>query len=108
MYKGYIYNKKVTQVNKNTLWRCIDAIKLRCKASVTTKNGVLLRARESHSHNSHSDKLYKKTMYDVEEELDELIEIKNEDQKLCNFVDVVDTGSNFKLIVHSSDPSTLD
>lgn len=104
VYKGFIYNKKVTQVNKNTLWRCIDSIKFRCNSSVTTKNGILLRARENHSHPMHSDKLYNKRLYDVEEELDEFIEIKTEDQKLCNFVDVVDTGSNFKLIVHSSDP----
>lgn len=108
VYKGFIYNKKVTQVNKNKLWRCIDAIKLRCNATVTTRNGVLLRARESHTHKCHSDKLYKKTMYDVEEELDEFIEIKtDQDQKLCNFVDVVDEGSNFKLIVHSGDPNTI-
>lgn len=61
-----------------------------------------------HIHKSHSDKLYKKRMYDVEEDLDEFIEIKTEqDHKLCNFVDVVDEGSNFKLIVHSGDPNSI-
>lgn len=93
-------------MNKNTLWRCIDAIKLKCRAAVTTKNGILIRARETHTHKSHSEKLFKKTMYDVEEELDEFIEIKSDDQKLCNFVDVVDTGNNFKLIVRSNDTNT--
>ncbi|XP_063705182.1 modifier of mdg4-like isoform X10 [Culicoides brevitarsis] len=107
VYKGFIYNKKVTQVNKNTFWRCADTIRFRCKATVTTRNGVLLRARETHSHSDHVEKLYKKTMYDTEEELDEFIEIKTDtkDDKLCNFVDVVDAGSNFKLIVTTTNDS---
>ncbi|XP_054085977.1 modifier of mdg4 isoform X8 [Zeugodacus cucurbitae] len=106
VYNGYIYNKKVTQSNGQTTWRCIDLLKLRCKAVVITKKNKLVAARRTHNHEDHVQRIGQRPLYKVEEDLNEYIEIKPEDAKLAEFMNVSNieicaqkNGKEFKLFV---------
>lgn len=106
VYNGYIYNKKLTQANGQTTWRCIDLLKLRCKAVVITKKNKLVAARRSHNHEDHVQRIGQRPLYKVEEDLSEYIEIKPEDPKLADFMNVSNieictqkSGKEFKLFV---------
>lgn len=106
VYNGYIYNKKLTQANGQTTWRCIDFLKLRCKAVVITKKNVLVAARRSHSHEDHVQRIGQRPLYNVEEDLGEYIEIKPEDPKLADYMSVTNieicpqkSGKEYKLFV---------
>ncbi|XP_017475182.1 PREDICTED: modifier of mdg4 isoform X4 [Rhagoletis zephyria] len=106
VYNGYIYNKKLTQANGQTTWRCIDFLKLRCKAVVITKKNILVAARRSHSHEDHVQRIGQRPLYNIEEDLGEYIEIKPEDPKLADFMSVSNieicpqkSGKEYKLFV---------
>lgn len=98
--KNFIFNKKVTQINGHTTWRCVDMTRLKCRALITTKNGQLLRFKGLHNHNNHSGKLIRRVRYDVENKIDEYVEVKSP-ASLYNMVGVVDKGKNFELVVHN-------
>lgn len=68
VYRGYIYNKKTTQLNGNSTWRCLDLSKTRCKAIVRTQNGRLIGVREKHHHGPHTDRLNNRMLYRTEDE----------------------------------------
>ncbi|XP_053946035.1 modifier of mdg4 isoform X9 [Anastrepha ludens] len=106
VYNGYIYNKKLTQANGQTTWRCIDVLKLRCKAVVITKKNELVAARRSHNHEDHVQRIGQRPLYNVEEDLGEYIEIKPEDPKLADLMSVSNieictqkSGKEYKLFV---------
>lgn len=68
VYRGYIYNKKATQLNGNSTWRCMDLAKTRCKAIVRTQNGHFLHVREKHHHGPHAERLHNRMLYRNESE----------------------------------------
>lgn len=88
VYKGYIYNKKLTQANGHTTWRCADVLKLKCKAVVITKNNALVAARRLHNHANHSARIANRPLFEEEEELGEFIEMKASDPKLLEMIQV--------------------
>lgn len=92
MYNGYIYNKKLSQANGHTTWRCADVIKYKCRAVCITKNNELLSARRLHSHTPHWNRISNRPLYSVEEDLDEYIEIKSTDNRKLfdTLIDVID------------------
>lgn len=113
VYKGFIYNKKLTQANGHTTWRCIDVLKLRCKAVVITKKNSLVVARREHNHIDHMSRIGQRPLYNVEEELGDFIEIKAGDPKLAEYITVshIDvntnkTGKEFKIFVPAN--QTID
>lgn len=102
VFMGFIYNKKITQINGHTMWRCSDASRLKCHTTITTKNGKKIRSRGEHNHPDHRAKLLRRPLYDTEEELDEYIEIKpTNNPKLCDMIGVIDVGTDFKLVLHN-------
>lgn len=68
VYRGYIYNKKTTQLNGNSTWRCLDLSKTRCKAIVRTQLGRLIGVREKHHHGPHTDRLNNRFVYRTEQD----------------------------------------
>lgn len=86
MFRDYIYNKKLTQANGQTTWRCADVLKLRCKAVVITKNGSFIDARRQHNHPSHASRIGQRQLYKVEEELEEYIEICTSNPKISQYL----------------------
>lgn len=68
VYRGYIYNKKTTQLNGNSTWRCLDLSKTRCKAIVRTQNGRFIGVREKHHHGPHTDRLNNRMLYRSEQD----------------------------------------
>lgn len=101
VYLGFIFNKKITQINGHTTWRCCEVSRLKCRAIVTTKNGKRIRSRDVHNHPDHRAKLLRRPLYDIEDELDEYIEIKSTNPKICDMIGVIDVGTDFKLVVHN-------
>ncbi|KAL9893462.1 modifier of mdg4-like isoform X10 [Glossina fuscipes] len=106
VYNGYIYNKKLTQANNNTTWRCIDVLKMRCKAVVITKNNKLVAARREHNHDDHLSRIGERPLYKVEEDLGEYIELKTDSANLSEFIAVTNiemlpqkNGKEYKLYV---------
>lgn len=81
VYKGFIYNKKLTQANGHTTWRCSDVSKNKCRAVVLTKRSRLVVAKRQHIHEDHWDRIGVRTLYDVEDELDstEFVELDVKD-----------------------------
>ncbi|XP_020813459.1 modifier of mdg4-like isoform X2 [Drosophila serrata] len=86
VFRDYIYNKKLTQANGQTTWRCADVLKLRCKAVVITKNGSFIDARRQHNHQSHASRIGQRQLYKVEEELEEYIEICTSNPKISQYL----------------------
>ncbi|XP_017023347.1 modifier of mdg4-like isoform X2 [Drosophila kikkawai] len=86
VFRDYIYNKKLTQANGQTTWRCADVLKLRCKAVVITKNGSFVDARRQHNHQSHASRIGQRQLYKVEEELEEYIEICTSNPKISQYL----------------------
>lgn len=84
MHKGFIYNKKLTQANGHTTWRCVDVLKLRCKAVCVTKGRELIAARRHHIHPPHWTRIANRPLYEVEEDLGEYVEIKTDDSLKLN------------------------
>lgn len=67
VYKGYIFNKKQTQANGHTTWRCIDLTKNRCTAVCTTKDNKLKSVRRAHHHPPHWNRISNKKYFDADE-----------------------------------------
>lgn len=76
VYKDFIYNKKLSQVNGQTTWRCADVLKMRCKAVIITKGNELVTARREHNHADHKDRIGQRALYKEEEDLGVLEEFK--------------------------------
>lgn len=75
VYKGYIYNKKLSQVNGQTTWRCADVLKMRCKAVIITKRNELVAARREHNHIDHKERIGQRALYKEEEDLGDVVEL---------------------------------
>lgn len=97
VFEGYVFNKKITQANGHTVWRCVDVAKKKCHSRIITKNNVLVKAWINHSsHIPHSPKLINRTMYDREDELDDLIVQKPNESALLN---LIETGQNHYTLI---------
>lgn len=70
VYNGYIFNKKQTQANGHTTWRCIEMAKTRCRAVCITQNSQLMLARRSHHHDPHWGRFSNRELYTTEHEAD--------------------------------------
>lgn len=103
VYKGYLYNRKLTQQNGNTTWRCIEVSKLRCKAICVTKFNKLIRAKRQHIHENHDSKIKNRPLYDYPEDLEEYLDIYSRDPiSASQKLDVIDDGIDYKLVVRDS------
>lgn len=103
VYKGYLYNRKLTQQNGNTTWRCIDVTKLRCKAICVTKFNRLIRAKRQHGHENHESKIRNRPLYDYPEDLEEYLDIYSRDPiSASQKLDVIDDGTDYKLVVRDT------
>lgn len=50
VWKGYVYHKN-TSTGRCTYWRCAHAARLKCKATVVTEYGVMVRVKNPyHNH----------------------------------------------------------
>lgn len=115
VYKDYIYNKKLTQANGQTTWRCADVLKLRCKAVVITKNGEFVDARRHHNHESHAGRIGQRQLYKIEEELEEYIEICTSNPKISQYLSssnisimTAKDGKECKLFVPASEATEIE
>lgn len=70
VYDGYIYNKKQTQANGQTTWRCSEMAKNRCRAVCITRDSKLLHARRSHQHAAHWGRFSNRELYTTEHDID--------------------------------------
>lgn len=108
MYNGYIFNKKLTQANGHTTWRCADTIKGKCRAVCITKNNILLAVRRQHTHEHHWNRISNRPQYAVEQELDEYLEIKNDGPFYEKFVIAQNDESAYKLLITEEIPKEED
>ncbi|XP_030374909.1 modifier of mdg4-like isoform X2 [Scaptodrosophila lebanonensis] len=116
VYKDYIYNKKLTQANGQTTWRCVDVLKLRCKAVViTNKNGEFVDARRQHNHEDHRGRIGARQLYNQEEELEEYIEICTSNPKITQYLSssnisimTAKDGKECKLFVPASEANEIE
>ncbi|XP_013102004.1 modifier of mdg4 isoform X9 [Stomoxys calcitrans] len=111
VYNGFIYNKKLTQANGHTTWRCIDVLKMRCKAVVITKKNELVIARREHNHEDHMQRINQRPLYNEEEDLGDYIELKPDSANINEFlsmthIDILPhkSGKELKLFVPASCP----
>lgn len=107
VYDGFIFNKKLTQANGHTTWRCSDVSKNRCRAVCTTKNNELVHVRRSHDHQPHWGRIANRQLYNDEDEVDEYFELKPEEEYEHEFVKVTKisdplTGLEFKYLMSES------
>lgn len=79
VYEGYIFNKKLTQANGHTTWRCSDVSKNRCRAVCTTKNNELVHVRRSHEHEPHWGRIANRPLYNEEDDLDDILDTHKDD-----------------------------
>ncbi|XP_017003633.2 modifier of mdg4-like isoform X2 [Drosophila takahashii] len=114
VYRNYIYNKKLTQANGQTTWRCADVLKLRCKAVVITREGQFIDARRQHNHESHSSRIGQRQLYKVEQELDEYIEICTSNPKISqylgssNIIVTAKDGKDCKLFLPAAEATEIE
>ncbi|XP_017140242.1 modifier of mdg4-like isoform X2 [Drosophila miranda] len=115
VYRDYIYNKKLTQANGQTTWRCADVLKHRCKAVVITKNGEFVDARRLHNHESHAVRIGQRQLYKVEEELEEYIEICTSNPKISQYLNssnisimTAKDGKECKLFLPASEATQIE
>lgn len=104
VYKNFIFNKKITQINGHTTWRCAEMAKIKCRALLTTKSGHLIRTRECHNHPDHQAKLLHRLYHDVENDMDEVFEIKSSELNVKK-INIVDMGNRFKLVLKNATTS---
>ncbi|XP_062556657.1 uncharacterized protein LOC134221478 [Armigeres subalbatus] len=103
VYKGFLYNRKLTQQNGSTTWRCIDLPKTHCKAICVTKFNKLIRAKRQHNHENHENKIRYRPLYDYPEDLEEYLDIySREPISATQKLDVIDDGTDYKLIVRDA------
>ncbi|XP_055695322.1 modifier of mdg4-like isoform X2 [Lutzomyia longipalpis] len=105
---GYIYNKKLTQANGLTTWRCIDVSKTRCRAICITKGSQLVTSRRSHYHEPHWNRISNRPLYNYEEDADpdasHFIEISAEtEEKIDEMISNISNSKNIQLGLISSD-----
>ncbi|XP_005180545.1 modifier of mdg4 isoform X8 [Musca domestica] len=112
VYNGFIYNKKLTQANGHTTWRCIDVLKMRCKAVVITKKNELVIARREHNHENHMQRINQRPLYNEEEDLGDYIELKPDATNINDFITMTNidilpqkSGKDFKLFVPAPCPA---
>ncbi|KAI8046398.1 modifier of mdg4-like isoform X3 [Drosophila gunungcola] len=114
VYRDYIYNKKLTQANGQTTWRCADVLKLRCKAVVITRDGQFIDARRQHNHESHSSRIGQRQLYKVEQELEEYIEICTSNPKISqylgssNIIVTAKDGKDCKLFLPAAEATEIE
>ncbi|XP_016953877.1 modifier of mdg4 isoform X4 [Drosophila biarmipes] len=114
VYRDYIYNKKLTQANGQTTWRCADVLKLRCKAVVITRNGSFVDARRQHNHESHASRIGQRQLYKVEQELEEYIEICTSNPKISqylgssNIIVTAKDGKDCKLFLPAAEATEIE
>ncbi|XP_016935338.4 modifier of mdg4 isoform X3 [Drosophila suzukii] len=114
VYRDYIYNKKLTQANGQTTWRCADVLKLRCKAVVITRNGSFVDARRQHNHSSHASRIGQRQLYKVEQELEEYIEICTSNPKISqylgssNIIVTAKDGKDCKLFLPAAEATEIE
>lgn len=70
VYDGYIFNKKQTQANGHTTWRCCEMAKYRCRAVCITRNSRMIHARRSHQHPAHWNRFSNRELFTTEHEAD--------------------------------------
>ncbi|XP_075153004.1 modifier of mdg4-like isoform X8 [Haematobia irritans] len=111
VYNGFIYNKKLTQANGHTTWRCIDVLKMRCKAVVITKKNELVIARREHNHEDHTQRINQRPLYNEEEDLGDYIELKPDSANITELISMTNidilphkSGKEFKLYVPATCP----
>ncbi|XP_062556338.1 modifier of mdg4-like isoform X2 [Armigeres subalbatus] len=103
VYKGFLYNRKLTQRNGSTTWRCIDLAKLHCKAICVTKFNKLIRSKRQHNHANHESKIEHRPLYDFPEDLEEYFNIYSRDPiSASQKLDVIDDGTDYKLVLRDS------
>ncbi|CAH0750054.1 unnamed protein product [Diatraea saccharalis] len=59
----YIYNIRYVSRKKGPptrLWRCVDYVKGKCRASVTTKDDIVVQRVAAHTHSFHDNRILKK------------------------------------------------
>lgn len=71
VYRDYIYNKKQTQINGNTIWRCCESAKLSCRAVCTTINNEIVSVRRNHNHSSHWDRCINRELFLTEQDIND-------------------------------------
>ncbi|XP_017081865.1 modifier of mdg4-like isoform X2 [Drosophila eugracilis] len=114
VFRNYIYNKKLTQANGQTTWRCADVLKLRCKAVVITRDGQFIDARRQHNHESHSSRIGQRQLYKVEQELEEYIEICTSNPKISqylgssNIIVTAKDGKDCKLFLPAAEATEIE
>lgn len=111
VHNGYIFNKKLTQANGHTTWRCADTIKGKCRAVCITKNNVLLVARRQHTHDPHWNRISNRPQYGAEQELDEYLEIKTTEGRFYEtFLKVIDPNDEnaYKMLITEEIPKDED
>ncbi|XP_017056926.1 modifier of mdg4-like isoform X2 [Drosophila ficusphila] len=114
VYRDYIYNKKLTQANGQTTWRCADVLKLRCKAVVITRDGNFIDARRQHNHESHASRIGQRQLYKVEQELEEYIEICTSNPKISqylgssNIIVTAKDGKDCKLFLPAAEATEIE
>lgn len=86
VYRGFIYNKKLTQANGHTTWRCSDVSKNKCRAVCLTHGSALVVARREHDHDDHRERIGTRTLYDVEDDLEEYVDINTADPLQMNLL----------------------
>lgn len=108
MHNGFIFNKKLTQANGHTTWRCADTIKGKCRAVCITKNNTLLVARRQHTHEPHWNRISNRPQYGAEHDLDEYLEIKTaaEGRFYETFLKVIDPNDEhtYKMLITEEIP----
>lgn len=70
VYGGFIYNKKQTQANGQTTWRCSEWAKNRCRAVCITINSKLVVARRDHQHDAHWERVESRDVFPTEHDID--------------------------------------
>lgn len=70
VYHGFIYNKKQTQANGQTTWRCSEMSKNRCRAVCITLNSSLVSVRREHQHQPHWERFTNRELYLTEQDID--------------------------------------
>lgn len=117
VYDGYIYNKKLTQANGHTTWRCSDVSKNRCRAVCTTINNELVHVRRSHDHEPHWSRIANRPLYNEEEEMTETIVEPKEstptighksNKSYGSDVSMPATRATMSIVTAQATPATLD
>ncbi|XP_059611346.1 modifier of mdg4-like isoform X5 [Phlebotomus argentipes] len=98
VFDGYIYNKKLTQANGFTTWRCTDVSKTRCRAICITKGSQLVTSRRSHCHEPHWNRISNRPLYSFEDDMGDFIEISAEtEEKIDEMISSISSKESIRL-----------